>query len=278
MDRDSIVQIKGSDTEVNLTQAIAEYYMQMDSMASIAVTGGGSGTGIAALINGKTDIANSSRPMKEVEIELARAQGIEPFGTPFAIDGLAIITHPDIKLEGLTIEQLGAIYRGEIKDWSELGAKAGLISFYGRQSSSGTFVFFRDNIVKAEYDANMKQMSGNGQIVEAVRNDPNGIGYVGIGYASNEDGKPKDGLGVINIAKNDTAPAVSPLIAKNIIEGVYPVTRALYQFTDSVPTGKVLDFIRFELSEEGQKMIQEGGYYPLTPDYIEYNRKHGIIP
>ncbi|MCX7767123.1 MAG: PstS family phosphate ABC transporter substrate-binding protein, partial [Candidatus Sumerlaeia bacterium] len=176
------IQIKGSDTEVNLVQTLAETYMKSNPGISLAVTGGGSGTGIAALINKKTDIANSSRPIKADELELAKQQGVEPVSLIFATDALAVIVHSSNPLTTVTLEQLGQIYRGEIKNWRTLGGPDLPITLYGRQSNSGTFVFFREFVVKADYSSEMRQMNGNSQIVESLRNDKSGIGYVGIGY------------------------------------------------------------------------------------------------
>ncbi|MEO0894848.1 MAG: phosphate ABC transporter substrate-binding protein [Bacteroidota bacterium] len=271
----SLFQIKGSDTEVSLALSLAEAYMGQDSLVSIAVTGGGSGTGIAALINRKTDIANSSRPMKDKEIELAKKQGIIPFSTLFAVDALAIIVNENNPIESMTLTQLGDVFRGDISNWKEVGGQEMETSLYGRQNNSGTYVFFRSNIVKADYSPEAKQMNGNAQIVEGVKADPSGIGYVGLGYVVKEDGSLVKGLKVLKIAK-DSSLAVSPLIKENIASGAYPITRPLYQFTDGMPKGKVLDFIRFELSDEGQKLVSEEGYYPLAPEHIVINKTNGL--
>ena len=137
------VLIKGSDTEVNLALALAERYMELDSLISIAVTGGGSGMGIAAMINGKTDIANASRPMKTEEIQMAVERGIHPTALVFAVDALALIVHPGLPIDSLKLQDIGAIYDGTITNWSELGGPNLEISLYGRQSNSGTFVYFK---------------------------------------------------------------------------------------------------------------------------------------
>ena len=163
------ISVKGSDTEVNLVLELAEAFMEKEAGVSISVTGGGSGMGIAALINGKTDIANSSRPVKAEENALMKERQIDPQSVIFAIDALALILHPENSIDSLSLDQIGAIYRGELSHWSELGGEDIEISLYGRQSNSGTFVYFRENILRAEYHPSLKQMNGTAQIIEAVK-------------------------------------------------------------------------------------------------------------
>lgn len=270
----TLLQVKGSDTEVSLALSLAEAYMDRDSLASIAVTGGGSGTGIAALINGKTDIANSSRPMKQEEIELANKQGVNPFFTLFAVDALAIIVNEKNPAEGLSTAELGQIFRGDLTHWKDLGGPDSEISLYGRQNNSGTFVFFRDKFLKADYSPEAKQMNGNAQIVEGVKADLSAIGYVGLGYVVRQDGSLVPGVKVLDISSDSAY--VSPLKKENIASGAYPITRPLYQFTNGKPQGKVLDFIRFELSPEGQHLVSEEGYYPIAPEHVAINKENGL--
>ncbi len=275
--RQNAIQISGSDSEVNMVQNLAESYMKKSPEQSIAVTGGGSGTGIAALINQQTDIANSSRSMNETEYKQARDQGVEPIAIPFAIDGLAVIINHELPITELTIEQISNIYKGAITNWSELDGPDLPITVYGRQSNSGTFVYFRDNVVKADYTNNMRNMNGTAQIVEAVRADQSAIGYVGIGYIVDKDGKVADRLSVINVAVDAESPAYSPLKKENVENGLYPISRALYQFTNGMPEGRMLDFIRYELSPEGQEVVASAGYYPLGQDHLDELKEMGII-
>jgi len=271
------IQINGSDTEVNLVQSLAETYMDKNPNVRIAVTGGGSGTGIAAIINGQTDIANSSRSMRESELEQARQRGIEPFPIIFATDGLAIITHESNPVESLTIEQISKIYRGEITNWKDLDGPDMTITLYGRQSNSGTYIYFREHIVKADYSARMRNMNGTAQIVEAIRSDRSGIGYVGIGYIADSEGNVISMINVVDVAADDKSPAVSPLDPENVMSGAYPISRPLYQYTNGMPEGDMLEFLRWELSEEGQKVVAQSGYYPVNEDYMQQNRELGII-
>lgn len=272
------ITIKGSDTEVNLVQRLAEEYMKATPGAQISVTGGGSGTGIAAVINKQTDIANSSRPMKDSEIEQARANGVEPVGIVFAMDGLAIIVNEGNPVSEMTIEQLGRIYSGAMTDWSETGGSDAEVSLYGRQSNSGTFVYFRDTVVKTDYSPKMKSMNGTAQIVEGVRQDPNGIGYVGIGYVAKPSGDSAKGIKVLKLAGKAGEEATSPLEPENVNSGKYPLSRPLYQYVNGKPSGDMLKFIQYELSPEGQKVIEGEGYYPVASIYAEQNKALGILP
>ncbi len=271
------IQINGSDTEVNLVQSLAETFMGKNPHIRISVTGGGSGTGIAAIINGQTDIANSSRSMRESEIEQARRRGIEPLPIVFAMDGLAIVTHESNPVESLTIDQISRIYRGDITNWKDVGGPDMTITLYGRQSNSGTYVYFREHIVKADYSARMRNMNGTAQIVEAIRSDISGIGYVGIGYIADRESTVISRIHVVEVAADDASPAFSPLDPENVMSGKYPISRPLYQYTNGLPEGEMLAFIRWELSEEGQDVVVQSGYYPVSDQYMQLNKELGII-
>lgn len=266
------IQIKGSDTEVNLVQRLAEVYMEKYPDVYIAVTGGGSGTGIAALINRKVDIANSSREMTQDEIKRAVKNGVNPVKWVIAMDGISIIVNAKNPVDRLTLEQISKIFSGKIKNWKEVGGKDIPISLYGRQSNSGTFIYFRNHIVKADYSDKMKRMNGNAQIVESIKRDIAGIGYVGVGYVV-EEGKLTKGIKVLKVAKDEHSPAISPLNPENVEKGIYPIARPLYQYSNGHPTGKVLDFIKFELSKEGQKIVIDEGFYPVSPEYRKLNKQ-----
>lgn len=256
------LQIKGSDTEVNLAQRLAEAFMQRHPEASISVTGGGSGTGIAALIDGRTDIANSSREMKPEEIERARGRGVEPVATVFARDGIALIVHQTNSLRSSTLEEVGKIYKGEITRWNQVGGPDLEISLYGRQSNSGTYIYFRDHVLQGDYSPRMKMMNGNAQIVEGVRRDHAGIGYVGIGYVV-QGGKVVEGIQILAIAREPGGKALSPVDPEKLNRESYPLFRSLYQYTNGSPQGKVAEFIRFELSPEGQELVAQEGFFPV---------------
>lgn len=270
------IQTKGSDTEVNVVQRLAEAYMKSQPNVMIAVTGGGSGVGIAAIINKTTDITNSSRAMTETEIAQAKANGVHPVPVVFAMDGLAVIVNQANTVKSLTLEQLGQIYRGDIKNWSQVGGPNFPVTLYGRQPNSGTFVFFRDVVIKSDYSNSMNQMNGNAQIVEAVKRDKGGIGYVGIGYAVGRDGRVVSGLKVPDVARAKKSPAVSPINIKNIASGAYPIVRPLYQYFGHANRQKVAGFIKFELGPQGQQIISREGFYPISEQYRKFNATYGF--
>lgn len=265
--------IKGSDTEVNLALSLAEIYMAKDSLISIAVTGGGSGSGIAALLNDKTDIANSSRPLKEEEYAMAEKRSIAPVATIFAMDALAIVVNEELPIESLTLAQVGAIFRGDITNWQKVGGPDMQISLYGRQSNSGTFVYFRDSVVMADYASILKQMNGTAQMVEGIKTDLAGVGYVGVGYVVQKDGSITSNIKVLNIRESEDQTAISPTKIENIKDGSYPIVRPLFQYTNGIPTGKLRDFMLFTLSDAGQKIVETSGYYPVSRKYYSQNEK-----
>lgn len=258
------ISIKGSDTEVNLVLQLAEAYMDTDPAVSVNVTGGGSGVGIAGLLNGKIDIANSSRAMMNDELLLAAGRQIDAIPFVFAADALAIICHPEAPLDSLNLEDLGNIFSGTISNWQQLGKPNGVISLYGRQSNSGTFTYFREKVLGKDYAPGIKQMNGNAQILEAVKADPNAIGYIGFGYLTDESGALRHGIKVIKLAQGPGKAAISPLDRAAISARQYPLTRPLYQFTNGEPTGKIQAFYAFEKSALGQLIIAKNGYLPAV--------------
>lgn len=262
--------IKGSDTEVNVALSLAERFMEKEPRVSIAVTGGGSGTGIAALLNNKTDIANASRPMKPAEILLAESRGIHPKPIIFGMDALAVIVHEKNPLDSINIFDLGKVFRGEIGSWAVLGGPDVPVSLYGRQSNSGTFLFFREKILHADYAPALKQMNGTAQIVEAIAHDPAGIGYVGIGYLSEAGKMLPEHIKVLRVSRDPDQIAYSPLIAAHIVEGNYPIIRPLYQYINGTPNGQLHDYLMFTIGTEGQSIVKAGGYYPISEEqYLE---------
>ncbi len=262
------VLIKGSDTLLNLVQQLSEAYMKKNPKTEISVIGGGSGVGISALIEGETDIANASRQMKKEEIKRAEANGIEPVEFVIAIDGLAVIVNSNNPVNKLTTEQIAKVFKGEIKNWKDVGGNDEPITLYGRQPVSGTYVFFREHILKGDYAKNMRQMSGNAAIVEAVKSDKTGIGYVGIGYAKNAKG-----IKILSVS-SDGNTFVSPLEKEKVNEGLYPIARPLFQYTAGKPKGAVKKFIEFELSEEGQKIVEEVGFFRIGEKFKKLNAEH----
>jgi phosphate transport system substrate-binding protein len=249
------ITVKGSDTMVILSQKWAETYMKNNPGMSIQVTGGGSGVGIAALINGSTDIANASRAMNKSEIEKLKSRyntlGVE---VPCAKDGITIFLNQSNKVGDLTLKQLSDIFSGRITNWKEVGGDNAPIKLYGRENSSGTYVFFKDNVVKGDYASSCQTLPGTAAVVNAVKKDKNGIGYGGAAYA----------VGVKHCkVKKDAASSSYEATAENIKSGKYPISRNLYMYLKNRPTGDTKKFIDWVLSPEGQKLVTSVGYFPV---------------
>ncbi len=251
------ITVKGSDTMVILGQRWAEKYMNANAGQIIMVTGGGSGTGLAALINGTTDICQSSRSMKQDEKLKLRdryqTMGIE---IPVAKDGLAVYVHTSNTLQELSVEQLGAIYMGTITNWKQVGGKDATIILYGRENSSGTYGFFKENVLKnRDFSARVQTLPGTAAVVNAVSKDPNGIGYGGAAYAK--------GVRDVAMKKDAAAAAVMPTAA-TVKDGTYPLSRPLFFYLRKAPAGDTKKFVDWILSPDGQKLASEVGYFPLN--------------
>ncbi|MFO7637714.1 MAG: PstS family phosphate ABC transporter substrate-binding protein [bacterium] len=257
--------IKGSDTMVNVAQRLAEAFMAVRPDVTVSVAGGGSGVGINSLMNGECDIANSSRDMKEKEVATAQAKGIDPRAVVIGIDGLAVVVHEKNPVRKLTLEQVGAIYRGEIKNWNQVGGPNRAITLYGRQPSSGTFVLFRDVALKGEYAVTMRQMTGTAAIVEALKSDEGGIGYIGVGYLNEATG-----IAPVTL-KGPDGNYYSPFDSEAVYDGRYGLSRPLNQYADGRPSGVTRAFFEFALSEAGQKVVEGEGFYPVGGEYEARN-------
>jgi phosphate transport system substrate-binding protein len=250
------ITIKGSDTMVLLGQRWAEAYMKKYPSVQVQVTGGGSGVGIAALINGSTDICESSRPMKEKEkADLRAKRGMPAVEVPVAVDGLAIYVNTANALKSLTLDQARQVYIGKIKDWQELGGKPGKIIVYGRENSSGTYAYFKEHVLaNADFHPSVQTLPGTAAVTNAVSKDLKAIGYGGIAYGK--------GIKHLQIKKDDASPAVEPNMA-NVLSGQYPISRNLFWYFSGEPSGELLKITNWVLSAEGQKLVEEVGYYPL---------------
>ncbi len=236
------IQNKGSDTLVNVALAWAEAYQTVDPSVSIAVTGGGSGTGIAALINGTVDIANASRQINEQEIEAARGNGIEPVEFVVAIDALAVIVNLDNPVDQLTIPQLADIFTGRITNWREVGGNDAPIVMVSRESNSGTHTYFLEEVVRQGDDENTDLfaartllMTSSVGITSEVSRNPNAIGYDGLGYVTEHEK-------VLGVARDGDSPYVIPSV-KTGADGSYPLARNLYMYTAGEPTGVIAEYL-----------------------------------
>lgn len=256
------IEVKGSDTLLELVQSEGETYIKKTNIP-VNVTGGGSGVGVAALINKTTDIANSSRPIKNDEIDKAKANGVNPLEIKLGVDAIAIVVNPSNPVKELTIQQLAGIFRGEIKNWKELGGSDTEISLYGRQENSGTYVFFQEHILnKKNYSDQMKRMNGNSQMIEGIKADKAGIGYVGLGYVFTDSGVNSNVKLVPVVGKNGKA--ILPTDKAAVFSGEYAISRYLLQYVDENNfKGNLKEFIKFILSDEGQDIVKKTGFYPL---------------
>jgi phosphate transport system substrate-binding protein len=251
-----VITVKGSDTMVILAQRWAELYMKKNPDVTIQVTGGGSGTGISALINGTTDICNASRPMKPGEKQKLKHRfsslGVE---IKTAKDGIAIYVHEKNPVKSLTVAQVKDIYTGKITNWKQVGGPDSRIILYSRENNSGTYVYFKENVLDDEdYSPSCQNMPGTAALVNAISKDPNGIGYGGAAYAK--------GIRDVAVKADEDAPAMLPT-AENVKSGQYPITRFLYMYVKSKPTGAMKEYIDWILSEEGQSIVTKVGYFPL---------------
>lgn len=259
------IQNKGSDTLVNLALAWAEAYRQVRPDVSIAVTGGGSGTGIAALINGTVDIANASRPIKEEERAAAQANGIEPVEFVVAIDALAVIVHPDNPVSALTIDQLADIFTGRITNWKEVGGNDAPIVLLSRESNSGTHVYFLEEVVrkgdeesKDIFAPQTLMMPSSVGIISEIRRNPNAIGYDGLGYVTSD-------VKVIAVARDSRSPYVLPSVESGA-DGSYPLARNLYMYTAGEPSSEIADYINWIRGPAGQAIVAQLGFVPLPQE------------
>ena len=253
---------KGSDTIVNLALAWAEKYQSLHPDVSIAVTGGGSGTGIAALINKTTDIANASRKIKDEEVDEAKKNGVEPVEHIIAGDAIAVIVNPKNPVSRLTMQQISDIYSGKINNWSEIGGEDRPIVRLSREVNSGTHVYFLETVVrmgnsdnKIFFSTDTLLLPSSEGIIAEVRQNPNAIGYDGLGYV------PKD-LKMIAIAPEEGQPYILPSIP-TVKDKTYPVARDLYMYTNGEPTGVLKEDLDWIISSDAQQIVADQGFVPV---------------
>ncbi len=250
------ITLKGSDTILPLGQRWAENFMTQNPGIVVQVTGGGSGVGIAALINGSTDICEASRSIKPSEVDKLKERFNSPgVEIPIARDGLSVYLNEQNPVTELTIAQLKAIYTGEVTNWKDVGGSDAKIILYGRENSSGTYSFFKENVLSGEdFAAQTQTLPGTAAIVNAIAKDKNGIGYGGAAYAK----WVKD----CKVKKDDESTGYLPT-EENIKAGTYPLSRYLFWYLTSKPTGDIKKLIDYVLSDEGQKVVREVGYFPV---------------
>ena len=255
------ITVKGSDTLVILAQKWAEVYMGKHPEVKISVTGGGSGTGFAALQNKATDLCDASRKIKAKEIETCvKAFGKRPTEYKVAIDGLSVYVNSDNPVKELTLEQLDLIFNGKVKNWKEVGGADAPITVYSRENSSGTYEFFKEHVLKGkDFTSSAQTMPGTAAVLQAVAKDKNGVGYGGAAYG--------EGAKHLNIKADDASPAVEPS-EENVIGQKYPIWRYLYIYVNpALDKGEIAAYLNWIRSADGQKIVKDVGYFPL-PDNL----------
>jgi phosphate transport system substrate-binding protein len=262
VDQIVFIENKGSDTIVNLALAWAEYYQKEHPEISISVTGGGSGTGIAAIINGTVDIANASRQIKPEELDSAKANGTEPVEFIIARDAIAVVVNTENPVEHLTLQQVSNIYSGLYSNWSEIGGENRPIVRLSRETNSGTHVYFLENVLRLGQKENKTLFSPNTLLLPSsegisaeIRTNPNAIGYDGLGYVT-EDMK------VLAIAKDNQSEYIIPSI-ETVNDGRYPIARDLYMYTPGPPDGAIKDYIDWILGSQAQEIVSDLGFVPI---------------
>lgn len=252
------ITVKGSDTMVILAQKWAETYMASHKDATIQVTGGGTGTGVAALQNNTTDLCNASRPLKSAELlQCVKAFKAKPNEHKVALDGISVYVSASNPVKELTMAQVGDIFTGKITNWKDVGGADAPITLYSRENSSGTYEFFKEHVLaKQDFAASAQTMPGTAAVLQAVAKDANGIGYGGAAYGA--------GAKHLLIKKEATSPGVEPSEA-TVQSGEYPISRALFIYVNpKIETGAIADYLKWIVSDEGQKVVKDVGYFPLA--------------
>ena len=253
---EKMIIIKGSDTMVHLVSDWAEAFMTLDPNAEVAVTGGGSGTGIAALINGTTGICASSRDMKDQEKQQAKEKGTDVREIVVARDGIAVVVNPKNPLGELDMQQLEQIFTGAYTHWNQVGGPDEEILVFSRESSSGTYVFFQEHVLKKkDYTPKAKLMPATSAIIESVSSDEGAIGYVGLGYAL----AAKDKVRILAVKADANSTAVMPS-DETVTSGSYPIARPLYLYVNTKAPENITAFVNFCLSDAGQAIVRKAGY------------------
>ncbi len=257
------ITVKGSDTLVVLAQKWAETYMSKNADTKVQVTGGGTGTGFAALQNKTTDLCNASRKIKAAEITTCiKAFGKRPTEYKVCLDGLSVYVSADNPVKELTVAQIADIFNGKTKNWKEVGGPDAPMTVYSRENSSGTYEFFKENVLQGkDFASSAQTMPGTAAVLQAVAKDKNGIGYGGAAYGA--------GAKHLKVKKDDASPAVEPT-EENVIKGTYPIWRYLYVYVNpALDKGDIAKYLTWIRGDEGQKVVKDVGYFPLPKNLRE---------
>ncbi len=263
-DKRTTIAQAGSDTLLELMTEMSESFSEAQDDVAVDVTGGGSGVGIKDLIDGNIDVAQASRQMKSTEIAAAEANGIEAVEFSVAIDGIAIVVNAANEVDSLTMEELRGIYNGTITNWNQVGGADQAITAYGRQTTSGTYEFFFETVMhKEDFSQEVSQETGNSAIATKVKNDAGGIGYIGIGYANQATG-----VSIVPLGADADSEAFLPTDEGAVYSGDYPLSRHLYVYTAGTPDGAVKQWVEYILSDAGQQIVADTGFYKLDADTL----------
>ncbi|MDR2395217.1 MAG: PstS family phosphate ABC transporter substrate-binding protein [Endomicrobium sp.] len=259
------IQIKGSDTIVNLIQVWAENFIKSHPNLNISITGGGSGTGFASLINKTCDIAMSSREVEDIEVALAKQNNVNPIGFKVGLDGLVVIVNRDNPVTQLTLTELKNIFMAKITNWKEVGGQNRKIVILSREANSGTHMFFKEHVIRSgyanssdEFSVHSLMMPSSQAVYDEVLQNPNALGYVGMGFVDNK-------IKVISVAVDENSKYIYPT-RDTVVNGSYPISRPLYLYTNGKPEGIIEMFIDYAVSDEGQKIVVDTDFVPIKKD------------
>lgn len=273
------VIIKGSDTEYELVKDLCEASSineQSGAKVKFEVTGGGTVVGFKALVNNQTDIANASRLATDKEIKLLEKNKVKYVPVMFATDAIAIITHPKLGVDSLSLQELSDIFTGKITNWKQVGGLNLPINIHSRNYLSGTYFYFKEKFIQGDFKTDVFFYESNADIVNAVARDIGGIGYVSSGFLMDRDGKPSNAIWAMPIHLDENHSSVSPYQIALITQGEYPLTRPLYQYLKQPISNAVQSLIVFELSNNGQSIIRQHGYFPINDKQREINKMKGF--
>lgn len=271
------IKFNGSDTEFLLVQDLCNSFAE-NSQMKFDIAGDGTQKGIELFITGQVDVANCSRKMNEYEIRMAYENNIKPTQVIIALDAIAFVAHPKNPVDSLSTLQIKSILSGEINNWKQLGGPDRPINFYGRTNSSGTYQFLQDRFVHNEgFAKGFAEFETNKEIAEAVQKDTFGLGYVGAGFLTDDNGKPNSEIWAMYLYTEGENAAYSPYEYQAVMSGDYPLVRPLYQYYNGIPTDKLMNFLQFELSFEGQEIVKAHGFFPISSKEEYENQQQGIV-
>jgi len=274
-DPSQTLTMKGSDTAVIMFSSLAEEFSAKHPDARISVAGGGGNVGMVALLNGEVEVATTTRAIDETEKKKALDKGMDIREFVSATDGITVIVHPSNPLRKLTIEQVGSLFSGKVKNWKEVGGADMPVALYGRQSAAATFTFFRSVVVKGDFSPDMKQLEGDEAIIGNVMQNAGGIGYVGVGWMRDQQGNPRtEFVGLQLPSTKSRSTYVSSLDEAAVLSGAYPIARPIFQYMDGVPAKDSLlgKFLTYQMTEEAFATIKKTGFYRPTDKDMTKNR------